>query len=278
MEAETPLESTPLPETSLNFEEPAQSSSQSTSSISKSQKWLLVAILILLLIFLGIGGLLIYEFYEFYQLEHQPEVSPLPLPSFLPTPTLTTSLPTPIPTPDKNPGWKTYRNEKYGFEFRYPPRGIIPDFEKDWENWKEGQCELTTREETRKDWFNPQKDIFEIVCGNYFTVCINTDFKSIDDYFNHNNLSQGYNLYNLYNIERVDIPGANEAVLIGNIRPEVWKGEGYPPLAYTLAIYYRNGRIYHIRVNQDIMFEGDCLLPETEGKKREILRSFRFFD
>ncbi len=272
------------PQETLDGETPAFISESNYPSIQaspqdkKTKKWIIIGLAVVVALSISVGA---YFAYQNYQSNQQakilptpiPSFVPIPLPSFLPTPTLT-----PTPIPDKNPGWKTYRNEKHGFEFRYPPRGLIADFEKDPKEWIEGECGLTIKEETRKDWFGPQKDMQLITCGNFFTVYIRIGYKSIDNYFS--NLSKTYNMYDLYNIEEINIPGADEAVLIVSFRPEVWKDVGYPPLVYALAIYYRDGIVYQAVDNQDVTAEGNCLLqmPTGREKKKEILRSFSFFE
>src|SRR3990167_10595938 len=75
----------------------------------KMNKFLIIGLVILVFLLLGAGGYFAYQNYFANKV-----VSPSPTPISSPT-----------PSPDPTANWKTYTNNKYGLELKYPPDLIV---------------------------------------------------------------------------------------------------------------------------------------------------------
>jgi len=137
---------------------------------------------------------------------------------------------TPTPTP---PILKTYTNEKYGFEFTYPAKGIILIDDEEVEGPKvlnevEGQCGNAIKE-----------NLGSILIDNFYEIKILDWKRTIDDYIVQKNAKK------TYDFEPINNSNADEAVKVLGIKKGMeLVSVGYPPLMYIEDIYKKDNKLF----------------------------------
>ncbi|MCL5433298.1 MAG: hypothetical protein M1524_04265 [Patescibacteria group bacterium] len=185
-----------------------------------------------------------------------------------PTPTPTKAVPTPTPTSVYN-SWKTYKNEEYGFEFKYPPTGIIYGENTDEDKETQKECGKAIKEGDS-----------EITVDNFYTIQVLNWTDTIDQYL----LVKGAK--DKYDFSEIKNSNADEAVKVGDIKQGLeLTSVGYPPLMYIPAIYKYNNKLFVISQVQTPRNTGGCLHPilvdpakyqDSKNEKWDIAKTFKF--
>lgn len=153
--------------------------------------------------------------------------------------------PTLSPSPTLVSDFKIYKNTKYGFELKYPPKGITQKGEK----FLEIECGNAIKE-----------NVDNIFVDNLFKIQIVDWNRTLDDYL----IAKGAK--NIYEFKPILNSGAEEAVEVVGIKKGLEVvSVGYPPLMYISYIYKNDNKIFLIvheahPPNQTI--EGGCINPE----------------
>lgn len=169
-----------------------------------------------------------------------------------------------VPAPTVNP-WKTYQNNKYGFEITYPASGVVLGEG----NYSLGKCGTKIMDVDNKT----------ILFDNFFEIKIIDWSKSISDYMKQ----QGAG--NIYNTKVVDNFGADEGIVLEGLKPKVEYARGFPPLAYTLSIYKKGSKLFILQSVQNPKNIGGCMnpsivnpidYPEVASQKWNMATSLKF--
>ncbi|MDO8618443.1 MAG: hypothetical protein Q7R49_00700 [Candidatus Daviesbacteria bacterium] len=145
-------------------------------------------------------------------------------------------LPTPTPSP-----WKTYLGE--GFEVIYPRAGVIVQDD----GYIEGECGAQIKTDP--------KDKNILLFDNFFKLKEVTWDKTLDEYLISTRAK------NAYEVESLDGSGADEAVQLLRLKEGFEVAVGYPPLAFTKAVFKKGEKVYLLQSFNTITNFGGCIMP-----------------
>lgn len=182
--------------------------------------------------------------------------------------TLAPYLQTVVPKVTPSP-WKTYHNGQYNFDVRYPSTGVIAESDA----FTKGECGNAIKVGDNKN------AVSSIKLDNFFEIKIVNWDKSIDDYLKQQNS------VNIYNIRIISNSGADESIALEGLKKGVEYARGFPPLAYVVALYRKNDKLFILQSFQTPNNFGGCLAPsnvnpadypEITGQEWNMTESLKF--